>query len=121
MKLYDKYIKGEEYEYLFDERNERLEAIKKSQEYLKLNKKEDDELEEEENEEEDINNIDLPKPQFYNSKIEKKMEENEEKGNITNDSDSNEESQIEDKIYNEVNYWHIEIKDQNMDDLLNDL
>ena len=121
LKLYDKYIKGEEYEYLFDERNERLEAIKKSQEYLKLNKKEDDELEEEENEEEDINNIDLPKPQFYNSKIEKKMEENEEKDNITNDSDSNEESQIEDKIYNEVNYWHIEIKDENFDDLIKDL
>ena len=121
LKLYDKYIKGEEYEYLFDERNERLEAIKKSQEYLKLNKKEDDQLEEEENEEEDINNIDLPKPQFYNSKIEKKMEENEEKDNITNDSDSNEESQIEDKIYNEVNYWHIEIKDENFDDLIKDL
>ena len=121
LKLYDKYIKGEEYEYLFDERNERLEAIKKSQEYLKLNKKEDDELEEEENEEEDIKNIDLPKPEFYNSKIEKKMEENEEKDNITNDSDSNEESQIEDKIYNEVNYWHIEIKDENFDDLIKDL
>ena len=121
LKLYDKYIKGEEYEYLFDERNERLEAIKKSQEYLKLNKKEDDELEEEENEEEDIKNIDLPKPEFYNSKIEKKMEENEEKDNITNDSDSNEESQIEDKIYNEVNYWHIEIKNENFDDLIKDL
>ena len=121
LKLYDKYIRGEEYEYLFDERNKRLEEIKKSKEYIKLNKRDDEELEEEENEEEDINNINLPKPEFFNSKIEQKMEEKDEKDNITNDSDSNEESQIEDKIYNEVNYWHIEIKNENFDDLIKDL
>ena len=117
LKLYDKYIKGEEYEYLFDERNKRLEEIKKSKEYIKLNKIDDDELEEEENEEEDINNINIPKPEFYNSKINNKMEED----NLTNDSDNNEESQIEDKAYNEVNYWHIEVKDDNFKDLIKDL
>ena len=117
LKLYDKYIKGEEYEYLFDERNKRLEEIKKSKEYIKLNKIDDDELEEEENEEEDINNINIPKPEFYNSKINNKMQED----NLTNDSDNNEESQIEDKAYNEVNYWHIEVKDDNFKDLIKDL
>ena len=122
LKLYDKYIKGEEYEYLFDERNKRLEEIKKSKEYIKLNKIDDDELEEEEKEEEDINDINIPKPEFYNSKIDKKMEENDERDNITNDSDNNnEESQNEDKAYNDVNYWHIEVKDDNFENLINDL
>ena len=122
LKLYDKYIKGEEYEYLFDERNKRLEEIKKSKEYIKLNKIDDDELEEEENEEEDINDINIPKPEFYNSKIDKKLEENNERDNITNDSDNNnEESQSEDKAYNDVNYWHIEVKDDNFENLINDL
>ena len=122
LKLYDKYIKGEEYEYLFDERNKRLEEIKKSKEYIKLNKIDDDELEEEEKEEEDINDINIPKPEFYNSKIDKKMEENNERDNITNDSDNNnEESQNEDKEYNDVNYWHIEVKDDNFENLINDL
>ena len=122
LKLYDKYIKGEEYEYLFDERNKRLEEIKKSKEYIKLNKIDDDELEEEEKEEEDINDINIPKPEFYNSKIDKKMEENNERDNITNDSDNNnEESQNEDKAYNDVNYWHIEVKDDNFENLINDL
>ena len=122
LKLYDKYIKGEEYEYLFDERNKRLEEIKKSKEYIKLNKIDDDELEEEEKEEEDINDINIPKPEFYNSKIDKKFEENNERDNITNDSDNNnEESQNEDKAYNDVNYWHIEVKDDNFENLINDL
>ena len=122
LKLYDKYIKGEEYEYLFDERNKRLEEIKKSKEYIKLNKIDDDELEEEEKEEEDINDINIPKPEFYNSKIDKKLEENNERDNITNDSDNNnEESQNEDKAYNDVNYWHIEVKDDNFENLINDL
>ena len=122
LKLYDKYIKGEEYEYLFDERNKRLEEIKKSKEYIKLNKIDNDELEEEEKEEEDINDINIPKPEFYNSKIDKKMEENNERDNITNDSDNNnEESQNEDKEYNDVNYWHIEVKDDNFENLINDL
>ena len=122
LKLYDKYIKGEEYEYLFDERNKRLEEIKKSKEYIKLNKIDDDELEEEEKEEEDINDINIPKPEFYNSKIDKKLEENDERDNITNDSDNNnEESQNEDKAYNDVNYWHIEVKDDNFENLINDL
>ena len=121
LKLYDKYIKGEEYESLFDERKKRLEEIKKSNEYLKLNRKQEEELEEEEDEDEDINEINLPKPVFYNSKLEQKINENEIKDNVTSDSDTIQEPEKEDKNYNDVNYWHIEIKDQNMDDLLNDL
>ena len=122
LKLYDKYIKGEEYESLFDERKKRLEEIKKSIEYLKLNRKQEEELEEEEDEDEDINEINLPKPVFYNSKLEQKINENEIKDNVTSsDSDTIQVSEKEDKNYNDVNYWHIEIKDQNMDDLLNDL
>ena len=121
LKLYDKYIKGEEYESLFDERKKRLEEIKKSIEYLKLNRKQEEELEEEEDEDEDINEINLPKPVFYNSKLEQKINENEIKDNVTSDSDTIQEPEKEDKNYNDVNYWHIEIKDQNMEDLLNDL
>ena len=121
LKLYDKYIKGEEYESLFDERKKRLEEIKKSIEYLKLNRKQEEELEEEEDEDEDINEINLPKPVFYNSKLEQKINENEIKDNVTSDSDTIQEPEKEDKNYNDVNYWHIEIKDQNMDNLLNDL
>ena len=121
LKLYDKYIKGEEYESLFDERKKRLEEIKKSIEYLKLNRKQEEELEEEEDEDEDINEINLPKPVFYNSKLEQKINENEIKDNVASDSDTIQEPEKEDKNYNDVNYWHIEIKDQNMDDLLNDL
>lgn len=121
LKLYDKYIKGEEYESLFEERKKRLEEIKKSSEYLKLNRKQEEELEEEEDEDEDINEINLPKPVFYNSKLEQKINENEIKDNVTSDSDTIQEPEKEDKNYNDVNYWHIEIKDQNMDDLLNDL
>ena len=105
LKLYDKYSKGEEYEYLFDERKKRLEEIKKSSEYL--------------NEDEDINEIDLPKPHFFNSKLEEKI--NEDKDNLTNDSDNVEESEKEDKLYNEVNYWHIDINNENFENLLNDL
>jgi hypothetical protein len=119
LKLYDKYSKGEEYEYLFDERKKRLEEIKKSSEYLKLNKQMDDELEQEEDEDEDINEIDLPKPHFFNSKLEEKI--NEDKDNLTNDSDNVEESEKEDKLYNEVNYWHIDINNENFENLLNDL
>ena len=75
LNLFNKYSKGEEYEYLFDERKKKLEDIKKSSEYLKLSNQKDDELEEEEEEEEeeDINNINLPKPIFYNSKLDKKV------------------------------------------------
>ena len=121
LKLYEKYSKGEEYEYLFDEREKKLEEIRKSSEYLKLNKQKEDELEEEEDEEEDINEINLPKPHFYNSKIEEKINENEDKDNVTNDSDNVDESEKEDKLYNDVNYWHIDINYENMENLLNDL
>ena len=121
LKLYDKYLKGEEYEPLFDERKKKIEEIKKSSEYLKLNKQKEDELEEEEDEEEDINDINLPKPVFFNSKLEQKNKENEEKNDITNDSDDSKESEIVDNNFNDVNYWHIVIKDENLEDIINDL
>ena len=121
LKLYDKYLKGEEYESLFEDRNKRIEEIKKSSKYLKLNKQKEDELEEEEDEEEDINEVNLPKPMFYNSKLDKKINENEDKDNITNNSDQVKESEILDQNYNDVNYWHIDIKDENLEDIINDL
>ena len=121
LKIYDKYLKGEEYEYLFDERIKELEEIKKSSEYLKLNKQIEDELEDEEDEDDDINEFNIPKPTFYNSKLEEKNNENEEKDNITTDSDNTDDNDNENKLYNDVNYWHIEIKDENMEDLLKDL
>ena len=116
--IYDKYIKGEEYEYLFEERKQKLEEIKKSQEYLNLYKQKEDELEEEENEDDDINEINLPKPTFYNSKLEK---ENDKKDDNNNNSINMQENIEENKDYNDVNYWHIEINDKSMEDLLKDL
>ena len=118
LKVYDKYIKGEEYEYLFEERKQKLEEIKKSQEYLNLYKQQEDELEEEENEDDDINEINLPKPTFYNSKLEK---ENDKKDDNNNNSINMQENIEENKDYNDVNYWHIEINDKSMEDLLKDL
>ena len=121
LKLYEKYTKGEEYEYLFEERKQKLEQIKKSSEYLRLSRQLDDELEVEEDEGEDINEVNLPKPIFYNSKLDQKMNANEEKDNITSDSDNNDESENENKIFNDINYWRIDIKDENFEDLLKDL
>jgi len=116
LNLYDKYLKGEEYEYLFDERKKKLEEIKKSSEYLKLNNQKDDELEEEEEEVEDNYNEDIPKPFFFNSKLEKKINENEDNSTDTDKSEDN-----EDKNFNEVNYWHIDTKNEDMEELLKDL
>ena len=116
LNLYDKYLKGEEYEYLFDERKKKLEEIKKSSEYLKLNNQKDDELEEEEEEVEDNYNEDIPKPFFFNSKLEKKINENEDNSTDTDKSEDN-----EDKNFNEVNYWHIDSKNEDMEELLKDL
>ena len=121
LQLYEKYKKGEEYEYLFEERDKKIEQIKKSTEYLQLNGQLDDELEAEEDEDEDINEFNLPKPVFFNSKLEHKINENDEKDKITTDSEDNLEIEKEEKTYNDVNYWHVEIKDENMEDLLKDL
>ena len=121
LQLYEKYKKGEEYEYLFEERDKKIEQIKKSTEYLQLNGQLDDELEAEEDEDEDINEFNLPKPVFFNSKLEHKINENDEKDKISTDSEDNLEIEKEEKTYNDVNYWHVEIKDENMEDLLKDL
>ena len=78
----EKYFAGEEYIYLFKERENRIEAIKKSKEYLRLgnqNKEENDEMEEEE---EEYDDVDIPKPVFFNSKLdEKKEKDNNEENN----------------------------------------
>ena len=91
-------------------------AKRKSSEYLKLNNQKDDELEEEEEEVEDNYNEDIPKPFFFNSKLEKKINENEDNSTDTDKSEDN-----EDKNFNEVNYWHIDTKNEDMEELLKDL
>ena len=85
---------------------------------MNLYKQKEDELEEEENEDDDINEINLPKPTFYNSKLEK---ENDKKDDNNNNSINMQENIEENKDYNDVNYWHIEINDKSMEDLLKDL
>ena len=83
---------------------------------MKLNNQKDDELEEEEEEVEDNYNEDIPKPFFFNSKLEKKINENEDNSTDTVKSEDN-----EDKNFNEVNYWHIDTKNENIEELLKDL
>ena len=131
LKVNEKYIAGEDYSSLFKEREEKLEKIEKSPEYLRLfNEDIEDELEAEE--EEDFSDVDIPKPVFFNSKLDaKKNEENKNNDNNNNDtcnSDNNinvyrdnEDNIIEDKNYNDVNFWHTEVKEEEMEDILKDL
>ena len=53
---------------------------------------------------------------FFNSKLEKKINENEDNSTDTDKSEDN-----EDKNFNEVNYWHIDTKNEDMEELLKDL
>jgi len=131
LKVNEKYIAGEDYSSLFKEREEKLEKIEKSPEYLRLfNEDIDDELEAEE--EEDFSDVDIPKPVFFNSKLDaKKNEENKNDDNNNNDTGNsdnnlniyrdNEDNIIEDKNYNDVNFWHTEVKEEEMEDILKDL
>ena len=136
----EKYVNGEEYMSLFKEREKRLEEIKKSSEYARLgNQKDEPETEEEEDEYDDIdipkpmffnskleekNNIDIPKPMFFNSKLEQKNKEEEKEKVDNNNSNENkniENNNNENQKYNDINYWHIELKDDNMNNIMKEL
>ena len=131
LKVNEKYISGEEYSSLFKEREKKLEKIEKSSEYLRLfNEDKEDELEAEE--EEDFSDVDIPKPCFFNSKLdakkneENKNDDNNNNGNNTDDNNLsinkvNENNIVEDKNYNDVNFWHAEVKEEEMEDILKDL
>ena len=154
--VYEKYVAGEDYKMLFKKREEKLIEIKYSNEYLRLGNQDKDDDSETEEEEEEYDGEDIPKPMFFNSKLdEKKKEENnkeednkeknnkekkeEEKNEIKDnekekkeDNKENEqninininkkdENNDENKIYNDVNFWHTEIKGENYDDLIKEL
>jgi hypothetical protein len=116
----EKYVNGEEYMSLFKEREKRLEEIKKSSEYARLgNQKDEPETEEEEDE---FDDIDIPKPMFFNSKLEEKNKEKEKVNNNNNSNENkNNENINENQKYNDINYWHIELKDDNMNNIMKEL
>ena len=138
-KVNDKYLAGEDYLSLFKEREIRLEEIKNSNEYIKLSNNESES--ESEEEEEEYDNVDIPKPVFFNSKLDaKKKEENNEKldnkennnnqnntnksdnkDNNSTDKESEEDNIVENQQYNDVNFWHAGIKEEEMEDILKDL
>ena len=75
IKVYEKFLAGEDYMLLFKERENKLEEIKNSNEYLRLgNQSKDEESETEEDDEYEDENI--PKPMFFNSKLDVKKEDN---------------------------------------------
>ena len=112
LKVYQKYLAGEEYVSLFEEREKKLEKIKKSSEYIRLgNQNKDEELETEE-EEDEYDDVDIPKPVFFNSKLEEKKEV--EKNDIRDEN-------IENKKYNDINFWQVELKDESMEEILKDI
>jgi hypothetical protein len=112
LKVYQKYLAGEEYVSLFEEREKKLEKIKKSSEYIRLgNQNKDEELETEE-EEDEYDDVDIPKPVFFNSKLEEKKDV--EKNDIRDEN-------IENKKYNDINFWQVELKDESMEDILKDI
>ena len=139
-KVNEKYLAGEDYLSLFNERKIRLEEIKKSSEYIKLYNNESES--ESEEEEEEYDNVDIPKPVFFNSKLDaKKKEENNDnldnkesnissqkntnesnnKDNNNTDKISDENNIVENQQYNDVNFWHADIKEEEMEDILKDL
>ena len=129
LKVNNKYLLGEDYLPLFKEREDRLEKVKKSSEYKRLsNQDKEDELESEE--EEDYDDEDIPKPVFFNSKLDSKKENeikdlnngiNDKSDNSTEDN-KNDINNIEiENQYNDVNFWHSNLKDENMEDILKEL
>ena len=119
LKVYEKYLAGEDYISLFKERENKLEEIKKSNEYIRLGNQTKVEESETEEEEDEYDNIDIPKPVFFNSKIDntKKQEEANKKNNINEENKNENDNQN----YNDVNYWHTEIQDEKMDEILKEL
>ena len=141
LNVYEKFVAGEDYNVLFKKREEKLIEIKYSNEYLRLGNQDKDDDSETEEEEEEYDGEDIPKPMFFNSKLdEKKKEENnqekkEEKKNEIKDNEKEkkeeneqnininkkDENNDENKIYNDVNFWQTEIKGENYDDLIKEL
>ena len=139
-KVNEKYLAGEDYMSLFKEREIRLEEIKNSSEYMKLYN--NDSESESEEEEEEYDNVDIPKPVFFNSKLDANKKEetndnldnkennddNKNKINDSNEKDNNNSDKISDENdvgenqqYNDVNFWHADIKEEEMEDILKDL
>ena len=155
-KVNEKYLAGEDYMSLFKEREIRLEEIKNSSEYMKLYNNESES--ESEEEEEEYDNVDIPKPVFFNSKLDAKKKEenndnlenkesnssnqnnvnenNEKDNNNSNQNNVNESNEkvnnnsdkisdgndiVENQQYNDVNFWHADIKEEEMEDILKDL
>ena len=129
LKVNNKYLLGEDYLPLFKEREDRLEKVKKSSEYKRLsNQDKEDELESEE--EEDYDDEDIPKPVFFNSKLDsKKGNEIKDLNNGINNKNENSTEDNKNDInnieienqYNDVNFWHSNLKDENMEDILKEL
>ena len=131
LKVNEKYLAGEEYISLFKEREKKLEEIKKSNEYLKLGTQSRTEESETEEEDDEYDDADIPKPCFFNSKMEQKKDEekveNKDNGeeNKDNENNKNNDNNVNDdnenKEYNDVNFWHAELKNENMDEILKEL
>ena len=119
LKVYTKYLAGEDYISLFKERENKLEEIKKSNEYIRLGNQTKDEESETEEEDDEYDDVDIPKPVFFNSKLDntKKEEETNKENNINEEN----ENGIYNQQYNDVNYWHTEINDEKMDEILKEL
>lgn len=128
IKVYEKFLAGEDYMILFKERENKLEEIKKSNEYLRLGNQSKDEESETEEEEDEYDDEDIPKPMFFNSKLDAKKEDNANvnkdivnKDNIKNNESGNSDDNLENEKYNDVNFWHTEIKDEKIDEILKEL
>ena len=122
LKIYEKYLAGEEYMSLFKERENKLEEIKKSNEYIRLGNQSKDEESETEEEDDEYDDVDIPKPKFFNSKLDTKKDDEIKKEIKDNqEKNINDEINTENKEYNDVNFWHAEIKEENMDEILKEL
>ena len=127
LNVYDKYIKGEDYNDLITEHIELLKKRRNSDEYLHLAHSEEEKEESEEGDFEDI-----PTPNFFNSRIESQKENNngkneenedkkEENENKNEKNEENKDIKNENKEYNDINYWHIEFNNSQLDNILSEL
>ena len=154
LKVNEKYLAGEDFISLFKERENKLKEIQNSNEYIRLSNQIKDEESETEEEDDEYDDEDIPKPVFFNSKLEEKKEEEkkeekktsnlvsventnidenknvEENKNIDENKNTDENNNIknvdenkniESQKYNDINFWHTEIKDENMEKILEEL
>ena len=127
LKVNEKYLAGEEYMSLFKEREKRIEEIKKSNEYIRLgNQKKDKEnnekkINKEETNKEEANKEEKNKEEINNEESNKEGKNNDNINDNINDNNKIENNDIENTKYNDVNYWHTEIKDESMDNILEEL